>query len=85
MLELRLGQTVPADLGVEMGVDVDKARGDSMAGGIDLDVASLRDPAHPNDPPVFYSDLPQERGHPGAVVDDGVPHNEIEHGDSRVV
>ncbi len=56
-----------------------------MAGGVELHMALLGNPAHPNDPPAFDSDLSQERGHPGAVVDDGVPYNEIEHGDSRVV
>ena len=85
VFELRLGQTVPAHLGVEVGVDVDEAGGDGVAAGVELHAALLGNPAHSDDAPAFYTDLPEEGRHPGAVVDEGVPHNEIEHGDSRVV
>ena len=82
----RLQQAVPADLAVVVGVDVDEARGDDAAGGIDrLRRLPLQSGAvavattNLDDPAVLDPDVGPERLVPGAVDDGAAGDRQVVH------
>ena len=79
VLEGGLGEPVPAQLGVVVGVDVDEPRRQGEAPAVDLDGALLGHPPDLHDAAVAHADLAPVGRHAGAVVDDGIADHEIEH------
>ena len=70
---------VPADLTVEMGVDVDEARSEQLSLGVDRAGGAALDPTDLGDPPVLDRDITPECRSAGSVHDSGVGHDEIIH------
>ena len=77
--EGRREQGVPSDLTVEVGVDVDEARRDEQAGGVDLLSAEVVDFSEGGDDAVVDGDVGLAGGRAGAVDDESVANDEIVH------
>ena len=71
---------VPRDLGVHVGVDVDPAGGDELAGGVDLALAGAHVVADGGDAVAVDADVGGELGHAGAVEDAAVADGDLVHG-----
>ena len=73
---------VPADLRIEVGVQIDEAGRHDVALGVDLALALCRDLADFGDPAIGDSDVPVERFCAGSV-DDGstTDHDVMGHGE----
>ena len=71
---------VPEDLGVEVGVDVDEARCDDLAGGVDGALGVAVDLADGDDAAVLDADVGAAARCAGAVDDVAAPDDQIEHG-----
>ena len=71
---------VPRHLGIHVGVDVDPARGDELAGGIDLALAGAHVVADGGDAVAVDADVGGELGHTGAVEDAAVADADLVHG-----
>ena len=65
-----------------MGVEVDEARRDHQAAGVDLARAALGDRADGGDPPVRHRDVAAHRLAPRAVADERAANHQIGHGRS---
>ena len=73
-------QRVPGDLAVEVSVDVDEARGDELALGVDFFAAGLLDVADDGDQSVVDGDVSGAGGRAAAVDEESVADDEIVHG-----
>ena len=79
-------QRIPADLRVEVAVDVDESRGDRLSGGIDLTDADLVDPSDRRDRDAGDPDVGGDGFAPGAVDDGAVADDDVVgHGNSSGV
>ena len=79
VLDRREHQRVEQQLGVEVGVRVDEARGDDVAAGVDdpLGRHAVERPADADDAPVVDADVAEVAGQAGAVDDQSVADDEV--------
>ena len=63
----RVHDGVPHALGIEVGMVIDKARGDDPAVGVDYAGGGLVEPSHPHDLAAAHRDVGPELGTPGPV------------------
>ena len=73
----RRADRVPRQLGVEVGVDVDEARRDDAALGVDLAPCSVLDHADLGDPVTVHGQVADGARGAGSVDDESVPNQEV--------